>query len=179
MTEPIEVQDRHRVFSARCHRLPHREEETWLVNVSRISDGRHMPKQLWLKRRPTEEELIALLDGWIYEKAGSWPPEPTHCASCREELIPDGNMDTDYQFDNALWITFDGGYGMFIDPMCDKPPRMVLCHECAHKLCDNNPAIHALLKPHSSHSHKTAYVEAHPDHYGWDYSARLERADGS
>ena len=40
----------------------------------------------------------------------------TTCTRCHAELVPDNaNLDTTYQFDNALWIGFHGGYGMFVD----------------------------------------------------------------
>jgi hypothetical protein len=42
-------------------------------------------------------------------------------------------------------------------------------------LCDLFPAFEKKINPHGSHSHKTSYVEAHPDHYGWDYDSRAER----
>lgn len=107
----------------------------------------------------------------------------TNCFKCDIELVPDGppNRETNYQFDNALWIGFFGGYGMFVDNMMDfdeatSPPRIlkdadyeaVLCHECAHWFMDSNPWLKELFHPLNTHSHKTAYVEGHPDHQGWD-----------
>lgn len=146
----------------------------------------------------------------------------TQCARCKAALDPDvaPNQDPDevkYQFENALWIAFHGGYGMFVDNIdatmyCNDEDRwltaedgkyflqkngdlvrtienpdfvphykeerilpgrpdyeIVICHECAHKLCDENPWLARIINPHGSHSHKTQYVETHPDHYGWDY----------
>lgn len=115
---------------------------------------------------------------------------------------PDGKTEAD----NALWISMEGGYGQFIDPMVEmfeiqsdvlgvprgeiflhdptdaqrvemlrrawKLMEIVLCHECAHDLCDKFPAFKNRIDPHHSHSHKTSYVESHPDHYGWDYDHR-------
>ena len=50
----------------------------------------------------------------------------------------------------------------------------VICHECAHALFDAVPWLKRLIDPHNSHAHRTAWKDAHPDHYGWDYDT--ERA---
>ena len=149
----------------------------------------------------------------------------TTCTRCDAALTPDNAMpDTDYAFDNALWIGFYGGYGMFVDNLEAKLPvntedrwlrdadgeyrvytdptgqqhpidntswepeyredrildqpdyEAVLCHDCAHGLCDREPWLAKLLNPHGSHAHKTAWKNAHPDHYGWDYDMDKERA---
>ena len=54
------------------------------------------------------------------------------------------------------------------------PPdyEAVICHECAHALCAQVPWLAKLLNPHGSHAHRTAWKEAHPDHWGWDYDIR-------
>jgi len=139
------------------------------------------------------------------------------CYACNKHLTPDNACpDTEYQFDNALWIGFHGGYGMFVDNLDAKLPnntqdrwlmdeegqyltvnndgrtpienekweplynedRMlegqpdyeaVICHDCAHELCATIPWIERLINSHNSHAHRTAWKEAHPDHYGWDY----------
>lgn len=42
----------------------------------------------------------------------------TACLACDAELVPDHGAPDDpvtYQFDNALWIAFHGGYAMFVD----------------------------------------------------------------
>jgi hypothetical protein len=179
VTNEVKVQDRHDVFEAVCRLIPRRESnpdstDRWIVDFYRIADGHHLGPQRWLNRMATEDELVQILDHWIYEKAGSQSPPKVYCRSCKAELIPDAKSDTDYQFDNALWIRFDGGYGMFIDPFDEAPPKAVICHECAHKLCDENPWLKDLLNPHGSHSHKSAYVDANPSHYGWDYDHRAE-----
>ena len=167
----------------------------------------------------------------------------TNCTRCGGELIPDDAMpDTPYAFDNALWIAFHGGYGMFVDNLevrlptnsedrwlrdddgeyligtdciCDvqdatvplefhefKCPcrnpidnpdwqpeftedrilpgqpdyEAVLCHDCAHGLCEREPWLNKLIDPLRSHAHKTAYQNAHPDHFGWDYDMNKERS---
>ena len=149
----------------------------------------------------------------------------TYCVACDTKLSPDNACpDTDYAFENALWICFHGGYGMFVDNLAATLPNntedrwlrdedgeyltvesdrwegavdpidnpdykptfnephvlfppadyeAVICHECAHKLCDTIPWIHKLLNPHGSHAHKQEYHEAHPDHDGWDYEPRV------
>lgn len=123
----------------------------------------------------------------------------TTCVACGGELSPDnGSEPTSYQFENALWLGFHGGYGMFVDnlgatmptntderwlrddsgeyrlndgqPIVNpdwKPtygePRVlpgtpdyeaVICHECAHDLCEKVPWIKTLLDPDNSHSHR-------------------------
>ena len=104
----------------------------------------------------------------------------TQCIKCEAKLVPE-HEPTDYQFDNALWLGFFGGYGMFVDELIgwggEKPNQIihnadyeaVLCHDCAHEFAVINPWVKKLFDPHNSHSHKTSYVESHPDHYGWDY----------
>jgi hypothetical protein len=76
------------------------------------------------------------------------------------------------QFDNCLPIQFMGGYGMFVDDMDLKQcgPFVVICHDCAHEMCAKLPWLDKLLNPYSSHAHTTEYTEAHPEHFGWDYS---------
>jgi hypothetical protein len=174
----------HGPFKVSAYKLPKYDyqgdiPDRWIMNIYRASDGRSMRGgQKFLIRMPTEEELHGLVEEWLYEKAGAKAPEPVYCGTgCGAELVPEMNSDTDYQFDNALWINFDGGYGMFIDPFDEAPPKVVICHECAHSLCDAVPWMKELLNPHSSHSHKTAYAEANPDHGGWDYDYQAERAE--
>lgn len=111
----------------------------------------------------------------------------TNCFNCSAELKSDSvNPDTEYQFDNALWVGFFGGYGMFVDDIdvsWGGAPRMlagaaeeaVICHECAHELCETVPWIKRLLRPQKSHAHTTEYWEANPDHEGWDKDSALER----
>lgn len=90
--------------------------------------------------------------------------DPTHTGSG-----PHGERD----YDNALFVAITGGYSQFIDPQDDSGflpgHSLVLCHECAHEACDKLPWLAKLIEPASSHAHTTAYMDAHPDHYGWDY----------
>lgn len=142
------------------------------------------------------------------------------CRACDTRLSPDtAAPDTTYAFDNALWIGFHGGYGMFVDNLEVKLPintedrwlrkpdgeyetvtdefgglhpvdnpdwkpefreervldghpdyEVVLCHDCAHALCEAVPWINKLIEPLRSHSHREEYMAAHPDHQGWDCS---------
>lgn len=48
----------------------------------------------------------------------------------------------------------------------------VLCHECAHALCEANPWLTKLLKPNESHAHTKRYWDDHPWHEGWDSEQR-------
>lgn len=88
------------------------------------------------------------------------------CIQCEQELesvFPDWyNTTTDYQFDNALWLGFFGGYGMFVESpeytgnndstLSAVSYEAVLCHDCAHKLCETLPWVKKLLKPDTSHT---------------------------
>lgn len=148
--------------------LEHREKPTWLMDVHRVSDGHHVSPQFWLDHEPMDEEMVELAETWILAKAGNYEPEAHHCYACGATLESATGSDTDCQFDNALDIRFLGGYGMFVDPI-DTKYEAVICHDCAHELCDKIPWIHKLIDPHRSHAHRTSYHEEHPDHYGWDY----------
>lgn len=46
--------------------------------------------------------------------------------------------------------------------------EVVLCHMCAHALCDNFPGIARLIDPHTSHTHTDTFWKDHPDHEGVD-----------
>jgi len=106
-----------------------------------------------------------------------------NCAACGLELkaveptTPDS--ESTYQFDNALWIGFFGGYSMFVDdidrsfghsaPMLEgAAEEAVICHDCAHELCERMPWIGNLLKPWLSHAHSKEFWEKNPHHVGWD-----------
>lgn len=111
----------------------------------------------------------------------------TNCVSCSMELKSDSvDPTTEYQFDNALWIGFFGGYGMFVDDIDTefgyKSPMLkgaaeeaVLCHDCAHQLCETVPWIKKLLRPERSHAHTQEFWAANPDHEGWDKDLAIER----
>jgi hypothetical protein len=142
------------------------EREQFLVE--RISDGTVLTSTVC---RPSSVGAFdTLIDNWIADRLGVAEPEPVNCYGCAKRLVTALPDDTDYQFDNALWVQFDGGYGMFIDPMGDERARVVICHECAHDLCDKVTWVGALLDPAKSHSHRAAACESLilEGHRGWD-----------
>lgn len=98
---------------------------------------------------------------------------PAECYACKKSLqpvFPDGNPDID-QYENALFVEFTGGYGEFVDVMDDPNPyKAVICHECAHTLCNAVPWINKLIDPANSHSHSAEYIKTNLHHFGWDYS---------
>lgn len=63
--------------------------------------------------------------------------------------------------DNGLHLTFDGGYGEFIDApfVNDQEVKYILCHECAHDLCD-----WLGVDAHNWHTHGI-YSGQHDDHH--------------
>jgi len=85
-----------------------------------------------------------------------------NCDACGIALEPEFVGGEEYdQWDNALHITFDGGYGEFVDaPIVrmyahDQPAlTAVICHDCAHKLCETHPWIARIIEPATSHTHK-------------------------
>jgi hypothetical protein len=147
------------------------EREQFLVE--RISDSHILASTLCSPA--ARESFEALVDAWINQRIGTNPPKDVHCAACDAVLIPEMRADTEYQFDNALWVSFSGGYGMFIDPFGEEDLKAVICHACAHALCDSQPWIQRLLRPHESHAHRTEDIAAllAAGHKGWD----LERVD--
>jgi hypothetical protein len=90
----------------------------WVFNAERISDEHRLPGQMMLAQDPSTlfSDIQAM---WWNEHPGlNVEPLPGHCYACGKALVSDA--DTEYQFDNALWIGFHGGYGMFVDA-CDFP----------------------------------------------------------
>lgn len=143
-------------------------DDWWLLSARRLDDGVHVWGQVSLNNGDaSNEDLETML---LHKLAGCIPGErEVRCHACDAPMRPDHtNHADDYQLDNALWLEFNGGYGMFIDNY-DERVKAVICHECAHDLCDQIPWIGKLLNPYSSHSHKTEWKDAHPDHWGWDY----------
>lgn len=136
--------------------------------VERISDGTVLTSTIC--RPDSAAGFDVLVDEWIAERLGVPEPTPVHCQGCATRLVPGLRTDTTYQFDNALWLQFDGGYGMFIDPMAEESVRAVICHDCAHDLCDKVPWLAGLLDPASSHSHRDDQCEGLilEGHRGWD-----------
>jgi len=110
------------------------------------------------------------------QPAGDLPPG-RKCNSCQALLEPvfDQTLSETYQYDNVLWIGFFGGYGMFIDDGDSEQSernlggaisQAVICHDCAHVLCDENPWLAEILDPLNSHSH--SYKREWGEHIGWD-----------
>lgn len=167
-----------------------KRDNHYVINARRISDGRDLNplggkgpgvRQAIVQRdEPMTQEFFEQVCQYkILEAIGNFEPEGTRCYACAEWL--DADHDADYQFDNALWVQFHGGYGMFVDeigsatgPYGLQGPRgkyvAVICHKCAHKLCADNPWIEQLIRPHQSHSHRTSEIPAllAEGHQGWD-----------
>jgi len=65
------------------------------------------------------------------------------------------------QYENALAVQFTGGYGMFDDPVekifgdpfYERNQTLILCHDCAHNLVENNPWIRKVVNDKQSHTH--------------------------
>lgn len=117
---------------------------------------------------PMELELAK----WQDHKDGLTPKNPNTV------WTSDEHDDESNQYDNALGLIFFGGYGMFVDPIGsveEKELTLMICHECAHALCDAFPGIGRIIRPFGSHAHSSDFIEHHPEHYGWDYLTEDER----
>lgn len=91
----------------------------------------------------------------------------------------DHHDDESNQYDNALImkIQFTGGYGMFVDDWDTESHdklKLIICHDCAHMLCELFPGIGKIIDPFSSHAHTSQFIANHPEHLGWDYLTREE-----
>lgn len=85
----------------------------WVFNAERVCDGHYLPGQIVTDTDVTDM-MDTLVDAWFKEHGSlAVKPEDTHCYACNAVLTSD--CDTNYQFDNALWITLGGGYGMFVE----------------------------------------------------------------
>jgi len=116
------------------------------------------------------------------EEGGASPPTVATCYSCGATLEPvfDNGENGSEQWDNALVVCLEGGYGMFIDPLAPEPSdiakgeierghcvlKVVICHDCAHKACEQMPWLDRLIEPLKSHAHR--YGRDWADHEGWD-----------
>lgn len=82
------------------------------------------------------------------------------CDACGKTLekVFDRTPPEVLQYDNALHVRFDGGYGEFVDNFGTEEERdryyAIICHECAHDLCAKVPWIKNVLLPERSHTHK-------------------------
>lgn len=106
------------------------------------------------------------------------------CYACSQELRPEWEDAPAHheQWENALVVELSGGYGMFTDVLTGDPGqvedrgrgilagqgslRVVICHGCAHGMCEALPWLDRLIAPASSHSHRLGSVP--DDHVGWD-----------
>lgn len=88
-----------------------------------------------------------------------WPEAVTHCFRCNSDMrSPNPNYPE--ELDNEAIIAFTGGYGSFIDVIDGKWPMAVICHSCAHELCEEFLGI----DPRNWHTHSTLSGQ-HPDHH--------------
>jgi hypothetical protein len=193
-----------------------RDDTVWVFGAKRISDDHRLPGQQFFAKID-EEDMPELAQAWFEDNPGlSAEPDPTLCFRCGAVLLSDA--DTNYQFNNALWVAFHAGYAMFTDSIAGFPTNtedqwlrdatgepitylgclvdnpayvpeyeeerilpgrpdaeFVLCHDCAHELTD----FLRIPKDEVSkwHSHRQEYTDAHPDHFGWDYDMKRERAN--
>jgi len=78
-----------------------------------------------------------------------------NCANCGAELKSMGDLhpmrrrdDWTIQYDRALAVTIDGGYGMFFDVIgsSERERTALLCHDCAHAFVRANPWLLRLLE---------------------------------
>jgi hypothetical protein len=71
----------------------------------------------------------------------------THCFGCTTALTPVFNHEpTKVQFNDALGVMFLGGYGMFYDDLVEPELQIILlCKQCALKLCDLFPRLKTLI----------------------------------
>jgi hypothetical protein len=96
----------------------------------------------YLCNEPLETEfdgpIVAAMRAAGWDRADA-PAEQRAAYECALDAEPE-------QFENALHIAFDGGYGMFIDVLPPEPaPRVILCGDCAHALVEREPWIDRLL----------------------------------
>lgn len=85
----------------------------------------------------------------------------TQCAKCAKQIPVDDRGEMDLE----LHVSLSGGYGSFHDSAVSGPEELVLCHECAHALCD-----FLGVNPHNWHSHpidRRSRLLAE-GHTGWD-----------
>jgi len=64
------------------------------------------------------------------------------CDNCDTPLVHDAVASKNsMQFQDALVIDLNGGYGMFFDSLIRGDPRLVLCEKCANKLIKQFPCF--------------------------------------
>ena len=67
------------------------------------------------------------------------------CGCAISLVFPDVEGRT-WQGTDALLIEFDGGYGMYIDPLGEAAKQAVLCKDCADRLRQQHPWIDKILR---------------------------------
>lgn len=69
------------------------------------------------------------------------------CDSCGNliERVEPSLSDPTFQGERALVIRLFGGYGMYFDDLNTIVPRIILCRECADKLCGAFPVFKKAL----------------------------------
>lgn len=93
----------------------------------------------------------------------------TQCAKCAEPLEPNNQ--------GALDISYNGGYGDFVDNYDGETLFFRLCHKHAHQFTNwlgNPSAIH----PSAGHSHNGAEKGFWYGHIGWDQKTWLSYVNG-
>ncbi len=76
------------------------------------------------------------------------------CKACNKELVPvfppqcdcEPCMSSFTQYDDALPITFEGGYGMLFDDIDTGDRRIIICGGCARFLIDKAPWLGLVLR---------------------------------
>ena len=98
----------------------------------------------WHRGHMTTSRLHELISGWTsgvdfrVQEWEEWHPPAPVCHECNQELseVVQGNESA---YVGRLRVTFDGGYGEYIDP--PHPITVALCVTCATKMLDRVPKI--------------------------------------
>ena len=111
--------------------------------------------------------------------------ECINCGTTLQAVFKNEEETENYQFENALWIGFFGGYGMFVEsrgvagePLSEilaeegASHEAVICHDCATDFCEKVPWLKKLLGPEKAHSHTAEFWKKNPFHQGWDNPRR-------
>lgn len=122
--------------------------------------------------------VVDLRDKYVHEYQSNWLDEHRdelhekyhYCFACKKELEPVFLDDYHFrkncvQYGNALIVSLEGGYGMFVDPLpqewLDEEDRLdpkemikkgmlsectaIICDDCAHDLCEKVPWMNKLI----------------------------------
>lgn len=141
------------------------DEKPWVdASEDEQAEARQWAEEILIATRVTPNRTSLLTSS-----EGGTPMElmrrlgPT-CDACGKTLdkVFDGTPPEVLQYDNALHIRLDGGYGEFIDniePLNSGGDRYysIICHECAHDLCERVPWIATMIDPARSHTHREGH----------------------